>query len=255
MGETKIEPETGAGTKPSLLFVSMLGEPGRYDPAIFAEVEGGDDEVFWFRSMLAQNGLLDRVAFSGVHVTRGEALPDAKQFDAIILGGSFHSVHDDRPWQSELKEWLQGPRGRNTPVFGICGGHQLMATMDGATVETIPSGPMASTQTVALTDFGRDHFLFQGMHYPMTFHFGNYECVRNPPAAYKILAADDRMPAMALDHGGNWYSVQFHPEADDAAFTASWGDEAGDVSGKYIPTPDAPKIFWNFLTGTGVLTS
>jgi len=248
------EATNGSVRRPSLLFVSMIGEPGRYDPAIFADVEGGDDEVFWFRSMLRKNGLLDAISFTGVHVTRGEALPKAEGFDAIIVGGSYHSVHDNRPWQGMLKDWLNGPRARQTPVLGICGGHQLMATMDGADVDTISGGPMASTQGISLTDAGRAHFLFDGLPDSPAFHFGNYECVKNPPADYTVLAADDRMPAMALDHGGNWFSVQFHPEADDKAFAASWGDEEeGDFSDKYVPTPDAPRIFWNFLTGTGVL--
>lgn len=248
------EMSNGGKPRPSLLFLSMIGEPGRYDPAIFDKVEGGDDEVFWFRSMLQKNGLLDVVEYTGVHVTRGEPLPNVGEFDAIVVGGSYHSVHDDRPWQAMMKEWLKGPRAGQTPVFGICGGHQLMSVMDGATVGKIPNGPMASTQSVALTDAGRAHFLFDGMGDTPSFHFGNYECVRNPPDGYTVLAADDRMPAMALDHGGNWYSVQFHPEADDRAFAASWGDEEeGDFSDKYVPTPGAPKIFWNFLTGTGVL--
>jgi len=249
-----VEAPQGAKARPALLFVSMIGEPGRYDPAIYAEIEGGDDEVYWFRSMLAKSGLLAEIDFSGVHLTRGEALPRAEDYDAIIIGGSYHSVHDGRPWQAALKDWLKGPRARQTPVFGICGGHQLMATMDGADVETIPNGPMASTQTVALTEEGRGHFLFQDMGDDPVFHFGNYERVSNPPGDFTVLAADDRMPAMALDHGGNWYSVQFHPEADDRAFAASWGgEEAGDFTDRYTPTPGAPKIFWNFLTGTGVL--
>lgn len=250
-----VEEMSGGTTKPSLLFVSMLGEPGRYDPAIFDGVDGGDDEVAWFRSMLDQCGLLERIRFTGVHVTRGDALPDAAAFDAIIIGGSFHSVHDHRPWQGDLKDWLKGPRAARQPVFGICGGHQLMSTMDGADVTTIPDGPMASTRTVSLTEAGRRHFLFAGMNDTLVFHFGNYERVVDPPSGYTILAADDFMPAMALDHGGNWYSVQFHPEADDEAFTASWGQEAGDFADKYVPTPSAPKMFWNFLTGTGVLKS
>lgn len=244
------------GSKPALLFVSMIGEPGRYDPAIFAEVDGGDDEVYWFRSMLDKNGLLDAVDFTGVHVTRGDPLPNAEDFDAIIIGGSFHSVHDGRPWQAMLKDWLQAPRKNQKPVFGICGGHQLMASMDGASVDKIPKGPMASTRSVSLTNAGRGHFLFDGLEDQPSFHFGNYECVKNPPEGFTVLAADEFMPAMALDHGGNWYSVQFHPEADDKAFAASWGDEEeGDFSDKYVPTPQAPRIFWNFLTGTGVLKS
>ena len=241
--------------RPAVLFVGMLGAPGRYDPALFADAEGGDDEIHWFRLMLEELGLLDSIAFDGVYLSRGEALPDVGGHDAVIVGGSFHSVHDDLPWQRDLVGWLHAQRETRTPLFGICGGHQMIGQMDGASVDRIPAGPMAGTLEAPLTDAGRDHFLFDGLAGDNWFHFGNYERLTSAPEGATVLAADDNMPAMALDHGGAWYSVQFHPEIKAEVIGNSWSGENAHYRRNYRETPDAPRIFRNFLYGTGVLSS
>ncbi len=241
--------------RPAVLFVGMLGAPGRYDPALFADADGGDDEVHWFRLMLQDLGLLDRIAFDGVYLSRGETLPEVGGHDAVIVGGSFHSVHDDLPWQRDLIDWLHALRKTGAPVFGICGGHQTIGMMEGAAVDKIPSGPMAGTLEAPLTDAGRDHFLFDGLTDDAMFHFGNYERLAVAPDGATVLAADGNMPAMALDHGGSWYSVQFHPEIEAKVIAGSWSGENAHYRGNYRETPKASLIFRNFLYGTGVLYS
>ena len=44
------------------------------------------------------------------------------------------------------------------------------------------------------------------------------------PTGATILAATADSPAVALDYGGGWYSVQFHPEASHAIFQ-HWVDQ------------------------------
>jgi len=240
--------------RPTVLFIGMLGAPGRYDPALFAGAEGGDDEVHWFRVMLRDLGLLDRIDFDGLYLSRGEALPDPGAHDAVIVGGSFHSVHDGLPWQRDLVAWLHALRETGTPLFGICGGHQMIGQMEGAAVDTVPSGPMAGTLEAPLTAEGLKHFLFDGLAGDSHYHFGNYERLSAAPESATVLAADSKMPAMALDHGGAWYSVQFHPEIRADVIGNSWSGENAHYRHNYRETPDAPKIFRNFLYGTGVLS-
>ena len=64
-----------------------------------------------------------------------------------------------------------------------------------------------------LTATGREHFLFAGCEDAPEYHFANSEYVTAPPVGAVVLATREELPAAALDHGGNWYSVQFHPEA------------------------------------------
>ncbi|MDJ0684082.1 MAG: gamma-glutamyl-gamma-aminobutyrate hydrolase family protein [Alphaproteobacteria bacterium] len=239
--------------KPRLLFVSILGQPGYYRPEIFARVAGGDDEVAWFKSMLNGLGLLDRVSYRGVFHARGEPLPAHDAYDAVIVGGSFHSAHDGLPWQDSLWDWMRESRAAGKPLFGICGGHQLMALRTGGSVDRLKNGRKNATMQIDLTEAGRDHYLFKDLA-SLDFHFGNGERVAKPPPGAVVLAQSDDLPAMALDHGSGWVSVQFHPEAKAEILAASWTDTAPEFAENYCETPEAPRLFKNFLKAHGLLS-
>ena len=85
--------------QPTLVFLGMLGQPGRYDPAIFAHLPGRDDELLWMRVLLKKLGVLDRVVYRGIKVSHGEMPPDPASCDGVIVGGSFHSVSERLSWQ------------------------------------------------------------------------------------------------------------------------------------------------------------
>lgn len=238
---------------PRVFFLGMLGEPGAYPPSVFAERPGGDDECLWMRLLLRDAGLLDRIVYRGVRISRGEPLPAPGEADAFILGGSFHSVNDGLPWQRALADWLGGVRGAGRPLFGICGGHQMMCHVQGCPVERFDAGPLAGTYPVTLTRQGREHLLFRGFEPTPRFQFGNSEHVPVPPEGAVILASRTENPVCALDHGGQWYSVQFHPELGPEVFMDYFRHNQPDYVGNYQPAPEALGVIRNFLTGTGVV--
>ena len=225
----------------------MIGEPGRYDPAIFADQPGGDDEIHWFRACLEGLNLTARIDLHGVRACRDESLPPPGRWDAAILGGSFHSVHESRPWQRMIVDWLRAYRAHGRPLLAICGGHQLVAHMDGAPVAPLNGAPAAGSVPVRLTDAGQKHFLFDGYGDAPVFHFANSEHVGSAPAGARILATADRMPCAVLDHGGGWYGVQFHPEATHDLLAATWRSESPPVAPAYRPIPEATRLIGNFL--------
>jgi putative intracellular protease/amidase len=112
-------------TKPTVLFISQLGGPGSYDPAMFCRMAGGDDETEWLRLALVSAGVGEAIEYRAVHVCRGEALPSTEGVDAVILGGSIASVHDGHDWQAATRDFLKAWRSTGRPWFGICGGHQI----------------------------------------------------------------------------------------------------------------------------------
>ncbi len=236
-----------------VLFVSMIGQPGRYDPAVYDEVPGGDDEAHWVFLQLRALGIADRLQYHGVFVCRGEALPEPGEADAVILGGSYHSVHDNLDWQHATRRWLTGYRATGRPLLAICGGHQMVSDAEGAPVEPIPTGWMAGTLPVHLTAAGQAHFLFRGYDPRPEFHFANQEHVAALPKGAKVLATRPELPCAALDHGGNWFSVQFHPEAAHQMMAASWRHSHPEYAENYRPLPNGKQLLLNFLEGTGVL--
>jgi len=236
-----------------VLFVSMIGQPGRYDSSIYEGLPGGDDEVHWVFLQLRDLGLADKIEFHGVFVCRGEALPAADEADAVILGGSYHSVHDDLDWQHATRDWLREYRALGGPLLGICGGHQMISELEGAPVEVIASGKMAGTKPVTLTGAGRGHFLFAGYGAAPEFHFANEEHVAAVPAGATVLATRPELPCAALDHGGNWFSTQFHPEATAESMQVSWRRTHPEYAENYRPLKDGSLLLKNFLEGTGIV--
>ncbi len=243
----------GMSDRKRVYFISQMAEPGRIDPAVYADAPGGEDEVHWFSLMLDRVGVLDRIDFRGCHVTRGDSLPEFDDVDGVFLGGSYHMVDEDLPWQRNLQAWLTAYRETAKPLMGICGGHQQMATILGANVGPLGGDPMAASLPVDVTDDGRDHFLFDGLNGQPYFHFGNFEHVKAAPEGARVLAVRPEMPAMALDYGGNWVSVQFHPEADHEIFACSWRGSHPEYMKNYKPLPEAPLMLVNFLTAMELL--
>ncbi len=236
---------------PRLIFLGMLGAPGRYDPVIFDHLPGGDDELLWMRLLLKKLGLLDRVDYRGVKVSHGETPPQPEACDGVIVGGSFHSVNERLAWQMATVEWLRRYRAVGRPLLGICGGHQLVCSAFGETVVPLENGAMAGTFPVRPTEQGRAHALFAGMGPAPAFHFGNGECVARPPEGATVLAARTEDPVCALDHGGNWLTVQFHPEAETETFSGYWAKHKPENIANYRAVPEAQRLIANFVLNTG----
>jgi GMP synthase-like glutamine amidotransferase len=70
-----------------------------------------------------------------------------------------------------------------------------------------------------------------------------------------VLATRPDLPAAALDHGGSWLSVQFHPEATADLFGAVWARLDPPTAANYRPIPFCERMIANFLTGTGVVAA
>ncbi|WP_297513687.1 type 1 glutamine amidotransferase [uncultured Caulobacter sp.] len=69
-----------------------------------------------------------------VYDVQGGQLPSAPgENDAYLITGSAAGVYDPLPWIAPLKAFLQGARGE-TPMVGVCFGHQIMAEAFGGRV-------------------------------------------------------------------------------------------------------------------------
>ena len=84
----------------------MLGTPDIYDPSFYADLpDTGDDQLF-IANRLEEWGVLDQIDYRSVNVTLGDDIPDRDDFDAVIVGGSFHSMNENQPWQKRVVRWL-----------------------------------------------------------------------------------------------------------------------------------------------------
>ena len=80
------------------------------------------------------------------------------------------------------------------------------------------------------------------------FHFANYlHIVPSKTKTMNVLATQQNSPAIALDHGDNWYSCQFHPESRKASWDIYYGGlDASHISG-YAEHHDGHQFIANFL--------
>jgi len=237
----------------SLLFISLSGSDSSLPPSRFEEIGRAGDELTWVEELLGSLGVLNTISYKGVRAYKYEPIPDPGDFDAVILGGSYHSVNDRFPWQLDAMRWIAEYRSTGRPLLGICGGHQMMCYLQGSAVEPLAERPYAGSFPLELSDAGRQHFLFDDMPSNPVFHYANSEHVVQPPKDTVVLGSAPTFEAAALDHGDNWLSVQFHPEMAHDVIAVDFKFIKPELVEQYYPLPDAPKLLRNFLLGTGVL--
>ena len=227
----------------------MLGESEHFRPEEYTNIcpSGLEKDwiVAWHGPAAADLGLL----MVSVDICRGDQLPPVSEVAGVILGGTMHVVTEDRFWLHDLKAWLRDYRGSGQPLLGICGGHQLMASYFGdGELTGRQEGTQAGTYDAVLTEAGATHPLFQGLPTRPRFHYANYLHIL-PSAAqqHRVLAVQENSPAVALDHGGNWYSCQFHPEARKVSWDCYYSNVEENYVSAYETTHDGAKVIQNFL--------
>lgn len=233
-----------------LLYITMLCEPSAREHAVCAQGPDGTDDSAWFCTRLEEQFLRGAVTVTTVALAAGEALPAPDCFDCVVLGGTFHGVHDGRTWQTALMVWLTEYRRLRKPLLGICGGHQAMAVLLGGVVSPRPNGPVSGSVAVTYTAAGGAHPLFEGLGPDPAFHFGNGDHVTSLPANAVVLATvPGDSPAVALDYGEGWVSTQFHPEASSQFFRWLVETEliAGPAEAFLCPLPSGAALIGNFI--------
>ncbi len=235
-----------------LLCVSILGDPAVADRNVFADLPEGCADWQWVRAKLEQLKLADKVDIAGVDASLGQALPSPDDYDAVLVGGSYHNVNEGHDWQVRTIDWLREWRSTERPFFGICGGHQMAAVVLGGAVDPMNGEPFAETASIELTEVGQGHFLFDGVQPKPLVHFGNNDHVTRLPEGATLLATYRGIVA-AIDHGASWYSTQFHPEASARGMAVGWTGMIPANGVRYGESPDGARILANFLRGTGLV--
>ena len=238
--------------RPRLLFISIVGTEDMVRADLFDDHPDGRNDAAWMCRRLAEAGVATPPGLHRVDVCAGEQLPDFGLVDAVIVGGSYHNVDEGHPWQHRAMEWLRGWRSTGKPFLGICGGHQMAAVVLGGRVSRMANGPWAETAAVTLTEGGRRHFLFGGLGEPLEVHLGHYDHVDRLPAGAVVLAEREGV-VQALDFGGGWLGVQFHPECSHGLMTHAWDGTLGDLGDAYRPSASGARLLCNFLGAHGLL--
>jgi GMP synthase-like glutamine amidotransferase len=136
-------------------------------------------------------------------------LPQAGDFDGLIVSGSEFGVYDNTDWMAPLRRLLLDTRAAGKPLFGICFGHQIMADTFGGRAEKAPVGRVVGART-----FQRDPI--QSGPKNFTAHVWHQDQVTGVPPGARVIAHAEYCPVAALDYDFAARSVQYHPEYDAA---------------------------------------
>lgn len=164
----------------------------------------------------------DTLAFETVSVFRGDPLPDARTIDAALITGSPAGVYDSDAWIAPLLAFIRNAAACNTPLVGICFGHQAIAEALGGKVEKSHKGWGIGRHTYtvdALPDWA-DRVIGPNINAAVSHQD---QVVTRPPGA-DILARSDFTEFAALYYpGAPALTLQCHPEFDDAFAAALYG--------------------------------
>jgi GMP synthase (glutamine-hydrolysing) len=181
--------------KPGSTYAEMILRFGDYDA--------------WFRRALGED---IEIAVHGLGT--GE-LPQPDRADGWIVTGARDSVTRPGPTTGPLLDWIRDVARRETPLLGVCYGHQAICEALGGRVERHPGGWELGTTEVELTAAGRGDPLFAG--FPPRFRVQttheDYAALLPPDAT--LLAVNPHTEAQAIAIGSTVRGVQFHPEVTE----------------------------------------
>ena len=163
-----------------------------------------------FLDWFAEDGILP----VPVRLFEGEAIPSLKDFDFMfVLGGAQDTwQEDDYPYLREekaaIREWVWD---RAKPYFGVCLGHQLLATALGGEVARGAKGEVGVFEVTQTTD-GAGHAFMDGVPETMMVMQWHFAEVQRVPQSGRVLAGSANTAVQALAVDGHAMSTQFHCE-------------------------------------------
>jgi GMP synthase (glutamine-hydrolysing) len=214
----------------------MIADMDNHRPHPLVIVKLGDT----FEALRAQRGDFEHWIADGldthalpllvVDPRRGDALPDPAEVSGAVVTGSHAMVSHREPWSETTAAWLAQLVARDTPVLGICYGHQLLAHALGGEAGDHPQGAEVGTVTVTLDDAAATDQLLRGLPAQFPAHVVHWQSALRLPEGAVRLAGNDHEPVHAFRAGAHAWGVQFHPEFDAGVMRGYIDQLAGDLA-------------------------
>jgi len=134
-----------------------------------------------------------------------------KNPSGIIFSGGPYSVYEDKDKLKNCNEILNFCFNSQTPVLGICLGHQLITQFFGGTVSRGEKAEYAQTEITVC----EENDLFKALDRKLIVWESHKDEVTKLPENLECLASSEICLFEAIKHNEKpIYGVQFHPEVD-----------------------------------------
>ena len=214
-----------------------------------------DDSKWFVESM--DSSISDRINFTNINAYKTSQFPSPENISGIIIGGSEYMLSSGNdPWVNRLKNYIENAAKKNTPILGVCFGHQLLGQTFGAEIKN-KSPREFGTVTITLSEQGRKDKLFRGMDNQLEVLMAHGDIVDDLTPGIQSLAFNDYTQNQAIAINDNIRGVQFHPEFSIEIMKALLHAGKEDVSPKDVDiravnkhlrnTPDAKVVLNNFI--------
>jgi GMP synthase-like glutamine amidotransferase len=156
-----------------------------------------------FQRLLAGQGLTFRV-WSVVDMDFPESVHDAEGW---LLTGSRHGAYEDHPFIKPLEDFIRKAHAEGVPMVGICFGHQIIAQALGGKVEKYRGG----------WSVGPTRYRLNGEE--VRINAWHQDQVVKVPEGAEVVGTSPFCENAALVYGDRAFTVQAHPEFDNAFLT------------------------------------
>ncbi|MFC3568455.1 type 1 glutamine amidotransferase [Paracoccus simplex] len=161
--------------------------------------ELGDYDTM-FERLLAGRGF----DFTSYHVENMEFPGSVHEADGWLLTGSRHGAYEAHAFIPPLEDFIRKAYAAHVPMVGICFGHQIIAQALGGKVAKHPGGWAVGPQDY---DFSGE---------PVTLNAWHQDQVAERPADAEVVASNAFCENAALVYDTRAFTVQAHPEFEDA---------------------------------------
>ena len=170
------------------------------DETDFAKAHPGDGEKF--STLIGE--LRPDWRFE-VFSVKDNVFPDhVNRFDGVLITGSPASVHDSAPWIARLEALIREMHQSETPMYGACFGHQVIATSLGGKVDYNPGGWVLGSVETCIEDGEKTGNI--------RLYAAHKEQVAIMPPGATIAASTPGCPIAGFKMGKHVLTTQYHPE-------------------------------------------
>ncbi|PWE32030.1 glutamine amidotransferase [Maritimibacter sp. 55A14] len=170
-----------------------------YAPAELAEAHGEYPDMF--ERLLAGHGF----TFENWPVLDNVFPEDIRAAEGWLITGSKYGTYEELPWIAPLEAFIREAYAAQVPLAGICFGHQIIAQALGGKVEKYHGGWSVGRQSYEVSGQGA-----------RAYNAWHQDQVTALPEDAQVIARSDFCQNAATVYGDRVFSVQWHPEFDDA---------------------------------------